>query len=224
MYTNCFTDELVVYRLNTFPFLHLGFFHYLVNMIAFIPLLDRFEAEFGTLVTFILFTGPFATLPGGIYTLIERFIYHSNTSVQGASIWVFMLLANEAIKTYRANPYFELSTLKIPTWTTPLILNVFIAFIVPRSSFTGHMCGLAIGYLWGLGYIRFLAPSEKILRWIENKLNPLGRLPHYVSVDQKVYGRYGVLPSTSTPRVPTLANGAAIGLTGVTGGTQRLGP
>jgi len=193
-------------------------------MIAFIPLLDRFEAEVGTLVTFILFTGPFATLPGGIYTLIERFIYHSNTSVQGASIWVFMLLANEAIKTYRANPYFELSTLKIPTWTTPLILNVFIAFIVPRSSFTGHMCGLAIGYLWGLGYIRFLAPSEKILRWIENKLNPLGRLPHYVSVDQKVYGRYGVLPSTSIPRVPTLANGAAIGLTGVTGGTQRLGP
>src|SRR5450432_2704822 len=39
----------------------------------------------------------------------------------------------------------------------------------------------------GLGYIKFLAPPEKILRWIEGKLNLLGRLPHYVSVDQKTY-------------------------------------
>ena len=40
-------------------------------------------------------------------------------------------------------------------------------------------------------------PPEKILRWIEGKLNLLGRLPHYVSIDQKTYGRYGVLPSTN---------------------------
>lgn len=40
-------------------------------------------------------------------------------------------------------------------------------------------------------------PPEKVLRWIEGKLNLLGRLPHYVSVDQKTYGRYGVLPTTN---------------------------
>lgn len=74
---------------------------------------------------------------------------------------------------------------------------------------------MAVGYLWGLGYIKFLVPPEKILRWIEAKLNLLGRLPHYVSVDQKTYGRYGVLPSSSSPRTgPTL---------GELGG-QRLGP
>ena len=49
----------------------------------------------------------------------------------------------------------------------------------------------------GSGYIKFLVPHEKILRWVEAKLNLLGRLPHYVSVDQKTYGRYGVLPSTT---------------------------
>jgi len=48
----------------------------------------------------------------------------------------------------------------------------------------------------GLGYLKFLAPPERALRWIEAKLNLLGRLPHYVSVDQKTYGRFGVLPST----------------------------
>jgi hypothetical protein len=49
----------------------------------------------------------------------------------------------------------------------------------------------------GLGYLKVLVPPEKVLRWIEGKLNLLGRLPHYVSVDQKTYGRYGVLPSSS---------------------------
>lgn len=49
----------------------------------------------------------------------------------------------------------------------------------------------------GLGYLKIFVPPEKILRWIEGKLNLLGRLPHYVSVDQKTYGRYGVLPSAN---------------------------
>lgn len=64
-------------------------------------------------------------------------------------------------------------------------------------------------------------PPEWILRWIEGKMNLLGRLPHYVSVDQKTYGRFGVLPSVA----PTLGSGSdtPIAMTYV-GGTQRLGP
>jgi hypothetical protein len=66
--------------------------------------------------------------------------------------------------------------------------------LVPSSSFLGHVCGLVVGYAYGLEYLKFLAPPDKILRWVEGKLNLLGRLPHYVSVDQKTYGRFGVLP------------------------------
>lgn len=175
----------------------------------------------------------FGLLPGGSYTLIERFVFRGNTAVQGArsdtrhspvsastnlvcSVWVFLLLAAESIKTFKQNPNFALGPYNIPTWTAPLILNLFVAVLVPNTSFLGHLCSLAIGYLWGLGYIKFLVPNEKILRWIEGKLNLLGRLPHYVSVDQKTYGRYGVLPTTAAPRpVPTLAP---------LGSTQRLGP
>ena len=75
----------------------------------------------------------------------------------------------------------------------------------------GYVCGYTLvnfsilclanqRILDGLGYLKILAPPEKILRWIESKLNLLGRLPHYVSVDQKTYGRYGVLPTTSSFR------------------------
>ena len=49
-----------------------------------------------------------------------------------------------------------------------------------------------------MGWLKFLAPPEKLLRWVEGKMNLLGRLPHYVSVDQKTYGRYGVLPTTTS--------------------------
>lgn len=140
------------------------------------------------------------------------------------SIWVFLLLANEAIKTYRTNPNFAIGPYSIPTWTTPLIANLFIAVLVPNTSFVGHLCGAAVGYLWGLGYIKFLVPSEKILRWIEGKLNLLGRLPHYVSVDQKKYGRYGVLPSTSSERAPPTLNNADGTPMSYVATNQRLGP
>lgn len=73
-------------------------------------------------------------------------------------------------------------------------------------------------FLVGLGYLKIFVPPEKVLRWIESKLNLLGRLPHYVSVDQKTYGRYGVLPATN-------AAGASGNQTPMSylGSTQRLG-
>ncbi len=119
---------------------------------------------------------------------------------------MFLLLSHESIKTHRHTPYFALGPYKIPTWTTPLLFILVINFLVPYTSLLGHLCGATVGYLWGLGYIRFLVPPEKILRYVEGKLNLLGRLPHYVSIDQKTHGRYGVLPSSIvTP--PTVADG-----------------
>ncbi len=65
--------------------------------------------------------------------------------------------------------------------------------------------------------MKFIAPPEKALRWVEGKLNLLGRLPHYVSVDQKTYGRFGVLPSTNSA-------GGSSPPVGYVGSSQRLGP
>lgn len=66
-------------------------------------------------------------------------------------------------------------------------------FLIPNTSLLAHLCGAALGYAFELGYLRLLVPPEKVLRWVEGKLNLLGRLPKYISVDQKTYGRYGVL-------------------------------
>ncbi|GAB1194861.1 hypothetical protein APSETT444_004112 [Aspergillus pseudonomiae] len=116
-----------MYRLNTYPFIHNGFFHAFLNLVALTPLVERFEAEHGTLTAVALFFG------------------------------------------------------------------------------------------LGLGYLKVFVPPEKILRWIEGKLNLLGRLPHYISVDQKTYGRYGVLPTTNTMG----ERGTPMSYLG---SSQRLGP
>ncbi|KAI9822893.1 MAG: putative rhomboid protease [Thelocarpon impressellum] len=205
------------YRLNTFPLVHVNFLHALINLLALAPLLERFEADHGTLVTLALFFGPLSTLPGVMYLLVERAILRGNTTIMGASVWVSVLLAIEAMKAYRSNPNFSIGPYKIPTWTTPLVALLVVTFLIPNTSLLGHLCGAAVGYLFGLGYMKFLAPPEKILRWVERKMNLLGRLPHYVSVDQKTYGRYGVLPTTA----PTAEGGAPLAFMG---SSQRLGP
>ena len=48
---------LLVYRLNTYPLVHIGFFHALLNALALVPLLERFEAEHGSLLSAALFFG-----------------------------------------------------------------------------------------------------------------------------------------------------------------------
>ncbi|KAG8529191.1 uncharacterized protein KY384_005826 [Bacidia gigantensis] len=47
-----------MYRLNTYPLIHIGFLHFLLNTLSIVPLLERFEAEHGTLLTAAFFGGP----------------------------------------------------------------------------------------------------------------------------------------------------------------------
>lgn len=46
-----------MYRLNTYPVIHSGFFHAFLNVLALTPLLERFEVEHGTLTAVALFIG-----------------------------------------------------------------------------------------------------------------------------------------------------------------------
>ncbi|CEJ82869.1 Putative Rhomboid family protein [[Torrubiella] hemipterigena] len=204
------------HRLTTFPLVHANFIHAAMNIIALTPLMERFESEYGTLTALALFFGPLTTVPAVLYIIIERVILRANTAVLGASIWVFLLLGMEAIRTYRTNPHIVIATHQIPTWTTPLVLIIVVWALVPNTSLLGHLCGVLIGYIAGLGYVKYIAPPEWALRWIEGRLNLLAILPHYVSIDQKTYGRFGVLPTTNRP------SGSAA--TELVGSTQRLGP
>ena len=48
---------LAVYRLNTYPLIHSGILQALLSAIALVPLLERFEAEHGTILSGAFFFG-----------------------------------------------------------------------------------------------------------------------------------------------------------------------
>ena len=87
------------------------------------------------------------------------------------SIWVFLLLGIEAIRTYKTNPHLTIGTHNIPTWTMPLILALCIAALVPSSSLLGHLCGLVVGYICEfhsrsqLFYSAILSSLAKVVLW-----------------------------------------------------------
>jgi GPI-anchor transamidase subunit GAA1 len=96
-----------MYRLNTYIFIHRGFWHMLINLLAYVPLMERFEKEWGTLTTLALWLGPLATIPGGVYLGVEYGLLGWDGAVCGASVVVFLLVASEAAKSWRVNPSFE---------------------------------------------------------------------------------------------------------------------
>ncbi|GKT89937.1 rhomboid protein 2 [Colletotrichum tofieldiae] len=69
--------------MNTFPFIHKNLIHAVMNLLALAPLMERFEAEFGTLTSISLFIGPLTTIPALLYVLIERFLFKGNVGVMG---------------------------------------------------------------------------------------------------------------------------------------------
>jgi membrane associated rhomboid family serine protease len=77
----------VVYRTNTFPLVHAGFFHAFMNIIALTPLLERFEAEYGTLTTLALFLG--REYSSSLFMLIGRWTDEISSFIDypGAAIY-----------------------------------------------------------------------------------------------------------------------------------------
>jgi len=73
-----------MYRLNTFVLIHMGFWHMLMDTICLVPLLERFEAEWGTLTSVALFMGPLGQIPAGLYLLLDTVILRDNTPVLGS--------------------------------------------------------------------------------------------------------------------------------------------
>lgn len=64
------------------------------------------------------------------------------------SVWGFLLIGSEAIRQNKTTPYLIIrGQPTIPTWTAPLALTFVAAVLMPGSSFLGHLCGLAVGYV-----------------------------------------------------------------------------
>jgi membrane associated rhomboid family serine protease len=77
-----------VYRLNTYPVIHSGFFHAFLNVLALTPLLERFEAEHGTLTAVALFVGRRWVLPFAVPMLMCRVSQRCRPSRLACIFWL----------------------------------------------------------------------------------------------------------------------------------------
>lgn len=172
--------DLQVGRLSMYPLFHLSIVHLLVNLFSFIPLLGMYESVHGTVRTGIVLNVT-AVLAGIPYCII-MIILSNDTAVAGASGWVFTWLAYFAWKQHEVHPKITLAG-RIPmlTWATPLIPLVLSAIIFPGSSLLGHVLGLLIGYIYGMGFIDVLIePSTNVVEWIESKITPVISFLSYI--------------------------------------------
>jgi len=186
------------HRLTTYAFMHTSLLHLILDIVAIVPLLEKFESENGTLTTAVMFTGPFTTFPAILYLLLST-ILKPSTPVGGASVWCFLLFSAFLYQTSKSTPHISIPSTpyKLPILAIPFILIIIVAIIVPYTSILGHICGCIIGFGWGSGLLKFLKPPDKILRWVEDKLMLRTRLPtSYVDVKGGPYGS-DVLPMNS---------------------------
>lgn len=93
----------IAHRLNTYPFLHIGLFHTVVNILALVTLLEKFEQTNGTITTVAMLLGrkflllilwahatrstnrciAFSTFVGVLYVLLS-YAFHIQYPIQGA--------------------------------------------------------------------------------------------------------------------------------------------
>ncbi|KAK9462777.1 uncharacterized protein V1516DRAFT_671093 [Lipomyces oligophaga] len=205
-----------IYRLLTYPLVHQGLVHLVFNVFALVPVLSSFEEETGTVGTagaLLLFT----LIPAVLYVFSSFLLNAASVPTLGASGWVFSLMAYFALKDQALRPsiYFT-PTIHIPTWTTPIITLLVIAVLLPGSSFLGHLFGLVVGYLYGLGYLNSARLPPLVINKLEShlaKYNLNKALPRFIS-DESASKHRVVFDSSIDAGVPSGSTSPVLGTSG----------
>ncbi|KAF8444314.1 hypothetical protein BGX38DRAFT_711897 [Terfezia claveryi] len=197
-----------LHRINTYPLVHLGWLHLLLNLVAWIPLSERFEREVGSAKMGGLVLGPLVTIPAAIYLLVEMGLLGGSTSVSGLSALILTLITIDAVRTSVHQPTFILFGKTLSTLYTPVITLSILFLLFPLSSLLGHLCGVAVGYAYGLKYLSKLDPPDWILVKVEGKLSQWGAMRKlngwgWVGVEGREEGRYMWLPVVRPRRSST---------------------
>lgn len=167
-------------RLSFYLLFHTGLFHYILNIISLIPLIYTFEKKNGTIYTGITLN-ILAVVAGLQYCLLGHWFFPEEHIIGLLGI-IFSFASYYAYKEHFSYPIlysFKISNFKIdiPTLVSPFIYLVIVAVIFPDSSFFGHLFAIFAGYFLALGYINFMYPPPKVVKWIETKLaTPIGKL------------------------------------------------
>ncbi|OWB60836.1 hypothetical protein B5S29_g1719 [[Candida] boidinii] len=169
-------SDLLSFKLNnlsTYPLFHENFFHLLFNVVSLYKPLSQYERFNGTVHTGIVLN-TLAALTGVAYSLIG-FIFYPNIKILGSSGWCFAFFAFYSYYESFHKPSIKISSnIEIPTTLTPFIILIIMGFLVPNSSFIGHLISIFFGFLLASGPIeKITEPPFEIVQKIETYLAPL---------------------------------------------------
>ncbi|RUP13814.1 hypothetical protein BC936DRAFT_139712 [Jimgerdemannia flammicorona] len=170
--------------------------HLLFNLFFFLPLSSSAERQTGTLRLFVVLLVVCTFLPALLYcgamlgiaaagvgtaTFLERDI------VVGISGWVFAMVVGEIAEEGRSGGERRIfQTLRVPAFIYPIILLLFLEWVIPGSSFLGHLFALLSGYLYTYGYLNKFLPTQELYQRLESvpALAALTTAGGFVSVHQ----------------------------------------
>ncbi len=185
-HTLCFSPNRVVshfelYRISTSPFIHAGFFHILLNMIAWYFLSNQYESRVGSLSSFynvfVLLLPLCALFHLGVsYALDFVFSWHTTyecaVGISGL-LFALLVISLEFTESVSIFGFFDM-----PAKWYPLALALILQLLSSGLSFLGHLSGIAVGYAFVSDMFSFAKLSNTTLASIENKLS-LRSLPYW---------------------------------------------
>lgn len=141
------------WRLVTPMFLHGGITHLLFNMFSlfiFGPELERIAGK-ARFITIYLLSGIF----GNIAAFFLQDLDYSHVGASGAIYGI--LGAFGALIYYTKNVLPQLRQIILPM----IIISIVMTFVQPNIDIIGHLTGLIVGFIIGLGYFH----PKRIVRW-----------------------------------------------------------
>lgn len=182
-------------RLTTYPLIHVSFLQLVLSLGLFIPLSSRFERKFGTLRSLAMFLGPFESVPGLLYCLVNGVILRRDSAVTGCSGFVFTLFSIEAL-TYSSTKGKEVvfAGRKIPVYLAPLFGLLLATLFLPNTSILLHCTAIGMGFVFGSGLVDFLLLPLKVVNFVEKRVNIIfSKIPNYITAEQAGAGQ-SILP------------------------------
>lgn len=196
--------QFEIYRIFTGPFFHGGFFHILLNVIAWMFIGRDYEKATGTLPfaysVFVLLI-PFISVLHCCAAYLIDALGGTHSRIQctiGISGVLFALLVVN-IEAAAVPSISVCGLCSLPSRWYPWLLALVLQLFSPNLSLLGHLSGIVLGYALAFGYLQKLTPSEPRFATIEDSLGltsiPLW-LPTTAASNIGTMGR-ALLPQTS---------------------------
>lgn len=172
-----------VYRVITAPFVHMGFFHILMNMFAWYFLGNPEESKLGSLNFLYNVFGLMLPMCAGLHLVTAYaldFLLGWHTTMEGAVGMSGLLFALLVVSLEYSESVSIFGLFDMPSKWYPLFIAVVLQLLSPGLSLLGHLSGIAVGYAFLSSRLDFLKLSTNKISYVEDKLS-LRSLSYWVS-------------------------------------------